>query len=51
MEEEAQKEWIRYKIILPADDFDEDDEIDARIEMAAKRQKNRVSRGFDIRGV
>jgi hypothetical protein len=48
--ENDQEEWTRYQVILPEDDFDEDDEIDARIEKAERFRRNHVVRG-GLRGV
>lgn len=43
-------EWTRYRIQIPEDDFDEDDEMDDRIAEAERRRKGRVDRG-GFRGV
>jgi hypothetical protein len=45
-----QEEWTKYQIILPEDDYDEDDELDARLEEMERKKKERVRRG-DFRGV
>ncbi len=44
-------EWVRHQLILPDDDYDEDDEIDALIERNKRRNQNRVERGNGIFGV
>lgn len=49
-EEFTPGEFTRYQIILPEDDYDEDDEIDALIERNKHRQQHRVDRGFGIHG-
>jgi hypothetical protein len=38
-------EWEIHQITLPADDYDEDDEIDARLEEAERRRKKHIERG------
>ena len=38
-------EWELHKIYIPNDDYDEDDELDARIEAMERKQRNHVSRG------
>lgn len=35
----------RYRIVLPEDDYDEDDEVEERVLQAQKREKERVKRG------
>jgi hypothetical protein len=42
---EESNEWTRYQVHLPADDYDEDDELDARITAAEKKQREHVNRG------
>lgn len=38
-------EWTRHQVIIPDDDYDEDDELDALIEKNEKRNRERVVRG------
>lgn len=38
-------EWIKHQIILPEDDYDEDDELEDRILEIEKKQKQHVIRG------
>lgn len=49
-EEVKHTEWTRYQIVLPEDEPDEDDALDAHIEKMARKKKDRVSRG-NFRGV
>lgn len=44
-------EWTRYQIQLPQDDYDEDDELDARIEEAQRKEREQIRRGYGIKGV
>lgn len=44
MNEEEEIEWQRVNHI-PDDDYDEDDELDARIEEAERKRRNHVFRG------
>ena len=44
--EEFNNEWARYQIILPEDDFDEDDAMDARIEIAQRKRRQHINRGI-----
>jgi len=43
--EQQQFEFTRYGVILPEDDYDEDDEMDDRIEEAERRKKRHITRG------
>ena len=46
MEKEFRKnQWVRYQVIIPEDDYDEDDELDARIALSEKRKKEHINRG------
>ena len=38
-------DFIIAKIILPADDFDEDDEMDIRLAKIEARKRNHIERG------
>ena len=38
-------EWIKHQIILPEDDYDEDDELEDRILEIEKKQKQHFIRG------
>lgn len=49
--EDFNSEWTRYQIQLPEDDFDEDDEMDARIAKTEANRRNHINRGRGIRGV
>ena len=40
-----EQEWTIHYIQLPEDEYDEDDELDERLEAAAKKKKNHVTRG------
>jgi len=40
-------EWQKTQIIIPDDDYDEDDEIDERLR---KQKKSKVNRGNNIHG-
>jgi hypothetical protein len=51
IEEGNDGEWTRYQIILPVDDYDEDDEIDELIEKQTKLKKTHVTRGNNIYGI
>lgn len=44
-ENEGVGEWTKYVISLPVDDFDEDDEVDARIAKVEQAKRGRVVRG------
>ena len=44
-EEIEQGEFARYQIILPEDDFDDDDELEERVAQAELAKKQRVVRG------
>lgn len=45
MKEEFTNEWTRYQIVIPDDDYDEDDEIDERIAVAEKKKRQHIDRG------
>lgn len=44
-QESEEHEWTRYQIHIPEDDYDEDDELDDRLEKARKQLKGHVNRG------
>jgi len=44
-EEDFVHEWTRYQVMLPDDEIDEDDEIDARIEAMEARKRRNTNRG------
>lgn len=54
MEDEVENfnsEWTRYQLMLPEDDFDEDDEFDRKIDELESKRRKHINRGKGIRGV
>lgn len=43
--DEKEPDFTSHKIILPEDDYDEDDAMDARIEEFESKQRRRITRG------
>lgn len=41
-------EWQRHQIILPQDEWDEDDEEDLRIAKAEKKKREHITRGVGL---
>lgn len=49
-EEAVPGEFTRYQIHIPDDDFDEDDEMDARLDAVERKRKRDFTRGGGIFG-
>lgn len=45
MEYKETNEWTRYQIVIPDDDYDEDDEMDERIAIAERKKRQHIDRG------